>query len=281
MDYYQVNFFLSNKVKYFEVDLLKNDLAQAGFDSFVDILDNNFEAYCPSEVFSQDNIQIVINNSLLSDKDSVRYSIKFIKDENWNKTWEETSPSVQFGNFCNIRKSNQSYKQVTYDIIINPEQSFGTANHPTTAMIIEYLSTIDMKGKNVMDMGCGTAVLGILCKKMGADYVECVDIDKWAYNNAISNTQSNNVDICVKLGSSEEMSANHIFDVFLANINLNILLENIPFYALKIKTGGLLILSGFFEDDINELENTTKQYNLTFYHKVTKNNWALLVLKKI
>ena len=281
MNYYQVDFFLGNKVKDFEIDLLKNDLADIGFESFVDISDNSFEAYCQQGLFSQQNVQRVVSDSLLTDKASVKYNIKFIKDENWNKLWEETFLNVQFGSFCNIRKSTQPYKTVTYDIIINPEQSFGTANHPTTAMIIEYLSTLDMNGRKVMDMGCGTAVLGILCKKMGAAYVECVDIDEWAYKNALSNAKANMVDICVKLGSSEKMSADNTFDLFLANINLNILLGNIPYYAPKIKKGGLLVLSGFFEEDIAELETESNQFGLRFYHKNIRDNWALLVLKKI
>lgn len=280
MNYYKVDFFLSDKAKGFDADLLKNDLAQIGFDAFVDIDDNSFEAYCPEKLFLEDSLPNVINNSLIADKDAVRYDITFIKDENWNKTWEETSPSVQFGGFCHIRKSNQPYRQVTYDIIINPEQSFGTANHPTTAMIIEYLSKEKMTGKSVMDMGCGTAVLGILCKKMGADYVECVDIDEWAYRNAKDNAAANEVDICVKLGSSEQMEVERKFDLFLANINLNILLENMPMYALQIKSGGRLVLSGFYKEDTEELQTAAKQYGLLPCYKQTMDNWALLVLKK-
>ncbi|MGP1515703.1 MAG: 50S ribosomal protein L11 methyltransferase [Bacteroidales bacterium] len=281
MNYYQVNFFLSDKARDFEADLLKNDLLQIGFDSFVDITYNSFEAYCPEKDFSKEKIPNIIKNSLLRDKDVVRYEIIFIKDKNWNKIWEQTSLSVQFGTFCHIRKSDQLYKQVKYDIIINPEQSFGTANHPTTYMIIEYLSTMSMQSKNVMDMGCGTAVLGILCKKMGADYVECVDIDKWAYENAKANAKANAVDIVVKFGGQEQISDNHLFDIFIANINLNILLSNMSFYTHNIKTDGLLILSGFYEQDIKELEDVTKQYGLTFLHKNIREDWALLVLKKI
>ena len=281
MNYFQVNFFLGNKARSYDADLLKNDLLSVGFDSFVDIDGKSFEAYCPEKDFHQDGLQKVIDLSLISDKDSVKYEIKFIKDENWNRIWEETSPSVLFGDFCHIRKSTQPYKKVRYDIIINPEQSFGTANHPTTAMIIEYLSAIDMQGKNVMDMGCGTAVLGILCNKMGAEYVECVDIDQWAYRNAMDNAAANKVDITVKLGSSGEMTDGCLFDLFLANINLNILLDNIKYYAPKIKQGGLLVLSGFYEEDVKELQDAAQPYGLAFYDRKTKDEWALLVLKKI
>lgn len=281
MNYYQVNFFLSSKSRDFETDLLKNDLAQIGFDSFVDIDDNSFEAYCPENLFSETAVRNTITFSMINDKEALKYETKFIKDENWNKIWEETSPSVLFGDFCHIRKSNQPYKQVKYDIIINPQQSFGTANHPTTAMIIEYMSQMNMNGKSVMDMGCGTAVLGILAKKMGAKYVECVDIDEWAYRNAKDNGQANDVDIRVKLVGEQDEKSEEKFDLFLANINLNILLDNMSSYAKRIKQGGILVLSGFYEDDIAELEDTTKQYGFTFYNKNIRDNWALLALKKL
>ena len=281
MDYYQISFSLSQKAKSFEKDLLKNDLLSIGFDAFVDIDERSFEGYCPKKDFSEESLKQTINNSIITDNLSLRYDIKFIKDENWNQKWEETSSNVQIGNFCNIRKSTQPQTSVIYDIIINPKQSFGTANHPTTYMIIEYLSTLMMKDKSVMDMGCGTAVLGILCKKMGAKYVECIDIDDWAYNNAIENREANNVDIVVKKGSSEEISKDTLFDLFIANINLNILLENIKYYAPHIKENGLLVLSGFYEQDTKELIDTTKQYGLTFHYNKISNEWSILVLRKV
>jgi len=280
MDYYQITFFLSKKAKSFEKDLLKNDLLSIGFDAFVDIDDRSFEGYCPQKDFDEERLKDIINNSLITDCLTLKYDIKLIKDENWNKKWEETSSNVQINNFCNIRKSTQPKTNVIYDIIINPKQSFGTANHPTTYMIIEYLSTLTMKGKAVMDMGCGTAVLGILCKKMGANYVECIDIDDWAYNNAKENREANNVDITIKKGSSEQISKDMLFDLFIANINLNILLENINYYVRHLKQNGLLVLSGFYEQDTKELIDATKQYGLTFHYNRVSNEWSILVLRK-
>ena len=283
MNYYKVVFSLNARHKGFAVDILKNDLLQIGFESFVDIRDNIFEAYCPENSLCEENIQKIIDTSDYIDKKEVKYDIVFIEDRNWNQLWEETSPSVVFGNFCHIRKENQPTEKVKYDIIINPEQSFGTANHQTTAMIISYMSVIgdNMKGKFVMDMGCGTAVLGILAKKMGAGYVECIDIDTWAYNNALSNAEKNSADIVVKLGGSECISKDVRFDIFMANINLNILIDNKQSYTSAVKDGGLLILSGFFDDDTAEIIEEYEQQGMSFYHKEIKDGWALLVLKKM
>ena len=281
MNYYQVNFSLGLKARNFDADLLKNALLPFGFDSFVDKEEANaFEAYCPEKDFSSANIQKAIDNSYIENKSQIQYDIVFIKDENWNKLWEETSPSVQFGDFCHIRKQKQPYRKVKYDIIINPCQSFGTANHPTTALIIEFLSSLNMQGKNVMDMGCGTAVLGILCKKMGAGYVEAIDIDSWAFQNALDNAKSNNADITVKLGSSEAISKDINFDIFIANINLNILLDNMEAYAGKIKSNGLMVLSGFFPQDAEELNAKAATLNFAVYKQSVKDGWALSVLKK-
>ncbi|MBR1770011.1 MAG: 50S ribosomal protein L11 methyltransferase [Bacteroidales bacterium] len=278
MNYFQVIFSLGQEQEW-RKELFKDGLLALGFDSFVDT-PTGFEAYAPEKDFVKEELPSAIENSALENKQALSYEINFIKDENWNSLWEETSPSVRVGNRCLIRKSSQEREDTEYDIIINPRQSFGTANHPTTFMIIELLLEINVSGKQVMDMGCGTGVLAILSKKMGASYVEAIDVDSWAYENTLQNVKSNQVDIEVKLGSSEQISADRQFDIFIANINLNILLENIPAFDKHIKTGGDLILSGFYTDDAAELKDFCSKLNYRLIRIKDKEDWSAIILRK-
>lgn len=278
MNYIRVNFSLSNETEW-KVDLFKDSLLQVGFDSFVDT-DEGFEAYAPEPDFKQDIIQEIIKQSALENKENVKYNIDFIADQNWNYVWEQTSPCVNISGLCLIRKSSQEKQNTLYDIIINPKQSFGTATHPTTYMIIEYLLSLDMNNKYVMDMGCGTGVLGILSKKMGAKYVEAIDIDSWAKENTEENAYENNVVLNIKQGGAEVISNDKCFDIFIANINLNILKDNIPIYTKYINKGGSLILSGFYQEDIKELLDNVLILGYKLKTSLTKDNWALVVLEK-
>lgn len=278
MNYIKVNFSLSNETEW-KVDLFKDSLLQVGFDSFVDT-DEGFEAYAPEPDFKQDIIQEIIKQSALENKENVKYNIDFIADQNWNYVWEQTSPCVNIRGLCLIRKSSQEKQNTLYDIIINPKQSFGTATHPTTYMIIEYLLSLDMNNKYVMDMGCGTGVLGILSKKMGAKYVEAIDIDSWAKENTEENAYENNVVLNIKQGGAEVISNDKCFDIFIANINLNILKDNIPIYTKYINKGGSLILSGFYQEDVKELLDNALILGYKLKTSLTKDNWALVVLEK-
>ncbi len=278
MNYIKVNFSLSNETEW-KVDLFKDSLLQVGFDSFVDT-DEGFEAYAPEPDFKQDIIQEIIKQSALENKENVKYNTDFIADQNWNYVWEQTSPCVNIRGLCLIRKSSQEKQNTLYDIIINPKQSFGTATHPTTYMIIEYLLSLNMNNKYVMDMGCGTGVLGILSKKMGAKYVEAIDIDSWAKENTEENAYENNVVLNIKQGGAEVISNDKCFDIFIANINLNILKDNIPIYTKYINKGGSLILSGFYQEDIKELLDNVLILGYKLKTSLTKDNWALVVLEK-
>ncbi|MDO5760250.1 MAG: 50S ribosomal protein L11 methyltransferase [Bacteroidota bacterium] len=279
MDYIQVVFSIGQEADW-KIELFKDSLLQVGFDSFVD-MENGFEAYAPQKDFKEELITSIINTSSLSYKDKVKYSIDLIKDQNWNTVWEESSPSVRFDNRCLIRKSNQAKENTLYDIIINPKQSFGTATHPTTYMIIDLLLSMEISSKSVMDMGCGTGVLGILAKKMGASYVESIDIDSWAYQNTMENALSNDVSICIKQGGAESINKDKKFDIFIANINLNILKENIPIYNKHINNKGFLILSGFYSQDVKEMTDFTLPFGYQVIRQEEKDSWALLLMQKI
>ena len=156
--------------------------------------------------------------------------------------------------------------------------SFGTAHHPTTYMMLSYVAELDMQGKRVLDMGCGTAVLGILAKLRGASYVEGVDIDEWAFNNARENAASNGVDITLKLGDATTLRGN--FDIIIANINRNILLADMDKYAAVLNAGGTLLLSGFYEADEAALVAKASELGMTLSGKKNREGWAALQLKK-
>lgn len=282
MDYIEIEITLSKNSKNFEADLLKNDLGNIGFESFVDIDNYTFKAYCPENGFDSQKFTALLHSDYLTDQNDIKYKAITIKDQNWNASWEKDCPEVCFGSFCHIGKKKSETSKFCYDIIIDPKQSFGTANHPTTWLIISYLSNLKDRiyGKNIIDMGCGTAVLAILTKKMGAKYVQAIDIDTWAYRNSVQNALANKVDIDICLGSTEKINNTKMFDLFIANINLNIILQNLESYSSFIKKDGLLIMSGFFVEDTKELIDEAQQHNLEFYYTHSKDNWSILVLKK-
>lgn len=277
MNYIQVSFFIDKEAEW-KVELFKEALLEVGFDSFVDN-EKGVEAYAPQKDFKESLIPEIIATSDFNNKDKIKYSSCLIEDKNWNALWEESSPSVKFDNLCLIRKSTQPKENTLYDIIINPRQSFGTATHPTTYMIIDLLLSMNIKGKQVMDMGCGTGVLGILAKKMGADYVEAIDIDSWAFQNTMDNASANNVNIIIKQGGAEVISKEKRFDIFIANINLNILKENLHLYNNHINKGGFLILSGFYKDDVAEMTNFTSSFGYKAIKTTEKEEWALMLLQ--
>lgn len=283
MNYYEVDFSFDKSVGQWQADLLKDDLLCIGFDSFVDSEQEknvDFKGYCPQKDFKEEKLNNLLSEDKL--KDSIKeLTITLIVDKDWNEEWEKDVPSVKIKDFCFIHAPYKPHDDtVRYDLVISPKQSFGTANHPTTALIIEYLSEIEVKDKTVMDMGCGTGVLGILCKKMRASYVESIDNDPWAYNNSKDNINLNQVnDIVLKQGGSEMISKDQLFDLFIANINLNILLDNISQYAKHLKPNGLLLMSGFYKEDIDTLLASVKQYNLSLKSYKEKDNWVAVILQ--
>ena len=163
---------------------------------------------------------------------------------------------------------------VEYDIVIMPKMSFGTAHHETTKQMIQYLLSLQVSGKSLLDMGSGTAVLAILARMKGAFPVTAIDNDEWAYNNALENIQSNNfADIEVLLGDSSSLAGKK-FDIILANINRNILLNDIPAYCESLNAGGKLFMSGFYSEDLPLIEAKANEAGLKIMSSQKENNWT-------
>jgi len=255
-------------------DILIAELSEIGFESFVETEDG-VDAYIQSPMFDEVLIKGVglLNNANFK----VNYSIKTIADQNWNAEWEKNFELINVEEECIIRAPFHAKNDaVEFDILIDPKMSFGTGHHETTYLMIKRLLTLSLGGKSVMDMGCGTGVLAILSQLKKAKYVEAIDIDEWAYNNTLENIQNNNCnEITVKIGGVEKISE-IIFDVFIANINRNILLNDMAKYVSVLKSGGSLLLSGFFSSDKEMILEATASLKMELSYSESKNDWTML-----
>jgi ribosomal protein L11 methyltransferase len=182
---------------------------------------------------------------------------------------------------CSVRAPFHSKPSVEYDIVIEPKMSFGTGHHETTHMMIQHILATDFTNKSVLDMGCGTGVLAILAEKRGATLIEAIDIDEWCYLNSVENCSRNSCqNITVSKGDAQLLDTK-VFDVIIANINRNILLNDIPQYVACLNPNGLLFLSGFYEQDIPAIQELCTMHSLVLEGQILRNKWVALKFKKI
>ena len=257
------------------VDLLASFLGEIGFESFEEDIDGML-AFIRKDMFDEDALVHLISNFPYTS--DIQYSIANVDEVNWNEEWEKHYfEPIVIGNQCVIHSSfHTDIPSAEYDIVIDPKMSFGTGHHETTSMMIEEILEADLKGKSVLDMGCGTAVLGILAAKRGASPVLAIDIDPWCTENSKENIQNNRVEwIQVVLGGAEQLE-NVKVDVIFANINRNILLEDIKKYSACLGEGGVLYMSGFYTSDIPVLMEEANRYGLQLKASREKNNWAAI-----
>lgn len=251
-------------------------ISELPFESFVEN-ENGFDAYIPSNLENEAEIKEV-----LFSLENVDFSFtrKEIEQENWNATWEENFTPILVNDQCLIRAEfHDTIENIPYEIIIQPKMSFGTGHHSTTHLMVEYILETEFKGKDILDMGCGTSILAILAMKKEANYAECIDIDEWAVENSIENGKRNGVSLDAKMGDNSLLGTKH-FDVILANINKNILLAQIPSYINVLNEGGDLFLSGLMEQDFEDILAFCTEHNLTFVSKKQRNEWIALHFKK-
>ena len=277
-------------------DLLVDALGNEGpYDSFVETSDG-LKAYVPTSQFDIVWLQQQIEG--LHDFATIEYSHAEMPDKNWNEEWEKQHKPVLVtagdGKLVWVRAPFHDHRaDADYEIEIEPKMSFGTAHHPTTYMMLSHIAELPMQGRRVLDMGCGTAVLAILAKMRGAAYVEAIDIDEWAYNNALENIQRNNADITVRIGDADLLrqgnghparhqisSQTPAFDIVIANINRNILLHDMDAYAAVLAPGGTLLLSGFYESDVPVLQQRAQELGLTLTSTKTREGWCALRFNK-
>ena len=260
-------------------EILQAEISEAGFDTFMEI-DNGFEAYAEEENFNKEVLQEILQ------KYSAVTPITFYQDKiekkNWNEEWEKNYEPVIVNDFVIIRASfHQPAKNYPYDIIVTPKMSFGTGHHQTTHLMVKTQLEIDHKNKIVMDAGCGTAVLAIMAAKLGAKKIEAFDIDEWSVINGQENAEINTCNnLTIRQGNISDLTFEDDFDIILANINKNILLQEMHQYAAYLKPGGLLLLSGFYEKDIPDLLQSASPYNLQRVTSHERESWVSLLLKR-
>lgn len=279
MQYTQVLFSVDSELGFVQ-DVLTQQLADIGFESFVEQADGRLAAYIPTCNFDTANLKSMIDSFPF---EGVRlWETTLCEDKDWNEEWEQNSfQPIQIGSDCLIHAPfHKNLPQCKYDIVINPKMAFGTGTHQTTSLILSRLLQTNLQGKSLLDMGCGTAVLGILAKKLGASPVTAIDIDNWCTENAAENCLLNGIsDMEILLGDARLLEGRS-FDIILANINRNILLMDMSHYAASLNNGGILIMSGFYIDDIPVLMEEAKKHGLVQAEHLSKDNWAMLELHK-
>ncbi|MCL2414268.1 MAG: 50S ribosomal protein L11 methyltransferase [Bacteroidales bacterium] len=253
-----------------QTEILIAQLGELGFDSFVEN-SNELSAYIPSENFSENDIFSLVKSS----PNINSFSVKKIEEQNWNSVWESSYEPVRFDNFCTIRAPfHEPVSDVKFDLIIEPKMSFGTAHHETTSLMIEWLRSEPVKGKRILDMGCGTGILAILAKKLGAEFVEAIDNDEWAFENTKENILRNETsEIYVELGDAENLKGKK-FDLIIANINRNILIRDMPMYVETMSKNAVILLSGFYKSDLDAVSKSCVDNGLQYISHLEKNNWA-------
>jgi ribosomal protein L11 methyltransferase len=252
-------------------EILTAELAQIGFESFVEIT-KGLEAYIPKEEWNEalmSQIQILKNPNF-----SIQYTINSIAPKNWNEVWESDFNPIIIDDRCAVRADFHYPIVADYELIITPKMSFGTGHHQTTHMMLHHILDLDLEGHSVLDMGCGTGVLAILAIKKGAKHADAIDIEPWCYENTKENAFLNN---CKEIDPHEgdsKLLINKEYDLIIANINKNVLLQDIPKYASCLQKKGTLLLSGFYASDIEDIQQLCEAENLEYSSHLEKDNWV-------
>lgn len=257
-----------------------NDVVSAlagdiGFESFVEC-EGGIQAYIQQALFNKEVLDEMISEFPIPNA-KVEYTVKEAEDKNWNEEWEKNFfQPIIIGDRCVIHSTfHRDIPQAEYDIVINPQMAFGTGHHETTSLIIGELLDNDLQGKSLLDMGCGTSILAILARMRGAAPCTAVDIDEWCVRNSLENIELNGVDrISVFQGDASLLKDQRPFDVIIANINRNILLNDMKRYVSCMHPGSELYMSGFYVDDIPVIQAEAEHNGLRFVHHKEKNRWA-------
>lgn len=257
-------------------DVLAAQLSEIGFESFVPS-EKGMEAFVPQSLFSSQKIDEAIADFMLDAQ--IEYTANEVEDKNWNEEWEKNYfQPIVIDNQCIIHSSfHHPEGEYDYRILIDPKMAFGTGHHQTTGLILSEILEMDFEGKSVLDMGCGTAVLAILAYMRGANPVTAIDIDEWAYNNSLENIHLNKADaIDVKKGGAELLGKEK-YDVIFANINRNILLEDMPRYQSVMDEDSILIMSGFYTEDVPAIRAKAEELGLFYLGFRQSDNWACVI----
>ena len=252
-------------------DMLVTMLAEIGFDSFMDD-EQGLKAYCSAESRDDSGVENILSDPAFFGVHLLK--VEEMPDKDWNELWEASYQPVVVNDRCRVRAPfHAPDPSFEFDLVIEPKMSFGTANHETTAQIIQLMLETDFQGKTVLDMGSGTAVLAILAKRLGAAHTVAIDNDEWAYRNAFTNCELNGIDdIAIVLGDA--LSIDGQFDVVLANINRNILLRDMHYYYEAMKPEAHIFFSGFYTEDLPSIQAEAERLGLRYRRHLNRNNWV-------
>ncbi|MBV8388517.1 MAG: 50S ribosomal protein L11 methyltransferase [Mucilaginibacter sp.] len=278
MDYYEL-LFTTHPTEDYQQDLLIDALASIGFDTFEEI-EGGFKAYIPDADFNKEELEE--NLAPYHEMFNFSYEVNVIQQKNWNEVWESNFEPIQISDKVYVRATfHQPKPEFPLEIVIDPKMAFGTGHHETTSMMMDLMLDTDFAGKDVLDMGCGTGILAILASKLGAKDITGIDYDPVCYDSTIENSASNRTDNIKALCGSKEVIPDAQFDVILANINRNILLDQMERYSEVLKSGGEIYFSGFYESpDLDIIKEEAVKYGLTYVnHKKTK-DWVAAKFKK-
>lgn len=262
-------------------DVLSAVLGEVGFESFVE-QEGGIAAYIQTALYDEEALKSALDSFPLADT-TLTYTYKEAEDKDWNEEWEKNFfQPIVIGNRCVIHSTfHHDVPQAEYDIVINPQMAFGTGHHETTSLIIGELLEAGLQGKALLDMGCGTSILAILARMRGAAPCTAIDIDEWCVRNSLENIELNHVDsISVFQGDASILPDKGPFDVVIANINRNILLNDMKHYVARMNPGARLFMSGFYTDDIPAIREEAERNGLRFVHHKEKNRWAAVQFEK-
>jgi ribosomal protein L11 methyltransferase len=267
MNYLQIEFETLNEG---ESEMLVALLADAGFESFEE-KENSLLAFIKEDGFEEKSLEGILKLV------PVNYAITGVPAQNWNAQWESSFEPIVMKGFAGIRAAfHQTVQKVQYEIIITPKMSFGTGHHATTYMMIEQMEGLDFSGKSVMDYGTGTAVLAILAEKMGAADIDAVDYDEWSIENSRENTAANGC-TNINLVKDETIATGKVYDIILANINLNVILQHLPAIKAASSKGTHILLSGFIEQDEAVMVKALGEYGIQPLKILQKAGWISLL----
>ncbi len=273
--YIEYNFTVTPKEP--ATEILIAELGNVGFESFVEN-ENGVTAYIQKLEWNSDILESIF--VLNSDEFSIEYNHNEVEQTNWNAEWEKNFTPIQVDDLVSIRAPFHENPNLKYDIVIEPKMSFGTGHHETTHMMVQHLINLDLTDKKTLDMGCGTGILAIFAEMKGANPIDAIDIDNWCYENSLENVERNNCkNISVYEGDSSLLSDKK-YDVIIANINRNILLMDMKVYTDYLNKDGVLLLSGFYKEDISIIDAEVSKFNLKLEKFIERNNWVAVKYNK-
>ena len=258
-------------------EILIAELGEKAFESFIET-ETGISAYVQKDLWSEtilEDIQILDNPEF-----KINYTFEEIEQVNWNEEWEKNFEAIEVDGKCHVRAPFHEKTSAEYDIVIEPKMSFGTGHHETTHMMIQHILETDFTNKKTLDMGCGTAILAILAEMKGAQPIDAIDIDNWCYLNSIENAERNNCKHISVYEGDASLLVGKKYDIIIANINRNILLNDMQQYVDSLNENGILFLSGFYTEDIPVISESCTSKGLTYVKQFERNNWVALKFVK-